>query len=210
MDILFINRDDGHPVCLSGNIPGRFAGEEAEPVCSGSDSNGHAGQSDLHCLLRVLPLPGLWHRTCRWGDRRLWQRVRIAQLLFSPHSLVIFCAIYNVFAEKLENDKSTWWNLSFSVWASFSRFLWFSYWVFQRNRRERISNTSQFIFQAHMESLLIDLHTVLWILIDLSDLNVLNLFIYWCFLLVFVITPVGGKNECIFVLWASHWITQIL
>lgn len=59
VDILFINRDDGHPVCLSGHFLGRFAGEEAEPVCSRSDSNGHAGQSDLHGLLRVLPLPGL-------------------------------------------------------------------------------------------------------------------------------------------------------
>lgn len=52
-------RDDGHPLCLPGHLPGWPPGEEAEPVCSGGHPDGHAGQPSVHGLLRLLPLPGL-------------------------------------------------------------------------------------------------------------------------------------------------------
>lgn len=52
-------RDDGNPLCLPGHLPGWPLGEEAEPVCSGGHSDGHAGQLSVHGLLRLLPLPGL-------------------------------------------------------------------------------------------------------------------------------------------------------
>lgn len=46
-------------MCVSGDLHGRSAGEEAEPVGTGSHPHGHAGQPDLHRLLRLLPVPGL-------------------------------------------------------------------------------------------------------------------------------------------------------
>lgn len=44
---------------MPGDLHGRPAGEEAEPVGAGSHPHGHAGQPDLHRLLRLLPVPGL-------------------------------------------------------------------------------------------------------------------------------------------------------
>lgn len=52
-------RDDSNPMCMSGHIPGWPLGEEAQPVCSGSHQDGHAGEPGVHSLLRVLPVPGL-------------------------------------------------------------------------------------------------------------------------------------------------------
>lgn len=57
--LLCFLRDDGDPLCLPGHLSGWPFGEEAEPVCPGGHSNGHAGQPGVHSLLRLLPLPGL-------------------------------------------------------------------------------------------------------------------------------------------------------
>lgn len=46
-------------MCVSGDLHGRSAGEEAQPVGAGSHPHGHARQPDLHRLLRLLPVPGL-------------------------------------------------------------------------------------------------------------------------------------------------------
>lgn len=68
-------RDDSNPVCMSGHIPGWPLGEEAQPVCSGSHQDGHAGEPGVHSLLRVFPVPGLRHRTCGRGYCSLWKQV---------------------------------------------------------------------------------------------------------------------------------------
>ncbi len=56
---LSLPRYDGHPLCLSGDLPRGVAGEEAEPVSSGRCPHGHAGQPGVHSLLCLLSLSGL-------------------------------------------------------------------------------------------------------------------------------------------------------
>lgn len=56
---LLFSRDDCNSLCLSGNLPGRPPGEEAQPVCPWRHPDGHARQPGVHSLLRLLPLPGL-------------------------------------------------------------------------------------------------------------------------------------------------------
>lgn len=68
-------RDDSNPVRVSGHIPGWPLGEEAQPVCSGSHQDGHAGEPGVHSLLRVFPLPGMRHRTCGGGYCSLRKQV---------------------------------------------------------------------------------------------------------------------------------------
>lgn len=68
-------RDDSNPMRMPGHISGWPLGEEAQPVCSGSHQDGHAGEPGVHSLLRVFPLPGLRHRTCGRGYCSLWKQV---------------------------------------------------------------------------------------------------------------------------------------
>lgn len=77
-------RDDSNPMCMSGHIPGRSFGEEAQPFCSGSYQDGHAGEPGVHSLLRVIPVPGMWHRTCGRGYCSLWKQVSPRSFRVSP------------------------------------------------------------------------------------------------------------------------------
>lgn len=58
---VFFRRYDCHSVCVSGDLHGWPAGEETQPVGAGSHPHGHAGQPDLHRVLRLLLVPGLRH-----------------------------------------------------------------------------------------------------------------------------------------------------
>lgn len=69
-------RYDSDSMCMSGDLHGRSAGEEAELVGAWSYPHGHASQPDLHCLLCFLPVPGLWHRSCRRSDSQIRQQAR--------------------------------------------------------------------------------------------------------------------------------------
>lgn len=62
-------------MCVSGHIPGWPLGEEAQPLCSGSHQDGHAGEPGVHSLLRVFPVPGMRHRTRGRGYCSLWKQV---------------------------------------------------------------------------------------------------------------------------------------
>lgn len=66
---VFFRRYDCHSVRVSGDLHGRPAGEEAQPVGAGSHPHGHAGQPDLHRVLRLLPVPGLRHGPRGGGHR---------------------------------------------------------------------------------------------------------------------------------------------
>lgn len=46
-------------MCVSGDLHGWSAGEEAESISAGSNPNGHAGQPAVHRLLRLLSVPWL-------------------------------------------------------------------------------------------------------------------------------------------------------
>lgn len=63
-------------MCVPRDLHGRSASEEAEPLGPGSHPHGHAGQPDLHRLLRLHPVPRLRHRPRSRSDYPIRQRVR--------------------------------------------------------------------------------------------------------------------------------------